>query len=330
MRGVLRYDWGYVESQAANVGDAPMNRRQFLVAGGSVAAVGLSSLAVPSSTRGGEGSERRFKLDYAPHFGLFENLAGRDPVDQLKFAADQGFTAWEDNGMARRPVAEQERIARAMEKLGMRMGVFVATASFSEVTFAGTDQGARERVLQDIKQAIEVAKRVNARWMTVVPGLYDRKLPWDYQTYVCIELLKRCCELLEPHGLVMVLEPLNRRTNHPGVFLYRSDQAYLICKAVNSPSCKILFDIYHQQITEGNLIPNIDLVWDEIGYFQAGDNPGRKEPGTGEINYRNVFAHIYRKGYTGIIGMEHGKSRPGPEGEKALIDAYVWADSFDA
>src|SRR5690606_1754145 len=99
-------------------------------------------------------------------------------------------------------------------------------------------------------------------------------------------------------------------------------------KAVNSPACKILFDIYHQQITEGNIIPNIDLAWDEIAYFQVGDNPGRKEPGTGELNYRHIFRHIHSKGFTGIVGMEHGNSQPGPEGEQAVIDAYVAADNF--
>ena len=126
----------------------------------------------------------------------------------------------------------------------------------------------------------------------------------------------------------MVLEPLNPWRDHGGCFLTKVPQAFLICRAVNSPSCKILDDLYHQQITEGNLIPNIDRSWSEIGYFQTGDNPGRKEPGTGEINYRNVFGHIHAKGFDGILGMEHGNSRGGKEGERAVIDAYVEADSF--
>ena len=83
------------------------------------------------------------------------------------------------------------------------------------------------------------------------------------------------------------------------------------------------------QKNEGNLITNIDYCWDEIAYFQLGDNPGRKEPGTGEINYKNIFKHIYDKGFDGIMGMEHGKSMDGEEGELALIDAYVRADDFE-
>jgi hydroxypyruvate isomerase len=125
----------------------------------------------------------------------------------------------------------------------------------------------------------------------------------------------------------MVLEPLNFR-DHPGLFLSESPQAYEICKAVDSPSCKILFDIYHQQIQEGNLIPNIEKCWDEIGYFQIGDNPGRNEPTTGEINYTNVFKYIHSRGYDGILGMEHGNSRRDKLGEQAVIDAYVKVDQF--
>ena len=84
----------------------------------------------------------------------------------------------------------------------------------------------------------------------------------------------------------------------------------------------ILQDLYHQQATEGNLIDHMNAAWDHIPYFQVGDNPGRREPGTGEINYANVFKHIHGRGYTGIVGMEHGKSIGGKEGEVALIEAY--------
>jgi len=125
-----------------------------------------------------------------------------------------------------------------------------------------------------------------------------------------------------------VLEPLNTLTDHPGMFLTTSPQAYAICRAVNSPACKILFDCYHQQITEGNLIPNIDAAWDEIAYIQVGDNPGRNEPTTGEINYCTVFHHLHDKGYDGIVGMEHGQSTPGRAGEQAVIDAYVTSDTI--
>jgi hydroxypyruvate isomerase len=116
--------------------------------------------------------------------------------------------------------------------------------------------------------------------------------------------------------------------DHPGLFLNKAAQAYEVCRAVNSPSCKILFDIYHQQKHEGNLIPNIDRAWNEIAYFQVGDNPGRNEPTTGEINYLNLFRHIHSKSTQMILGMEHGNSKPGKEGERAVIEAYRKTDQF--
>jgi hydroxypyruvate isomerase len=163
--------------------------------------------------------------------------------------------------------------------------------------------------------------------MTVVPGHVDLRLDNDYQTANVIETLKQASAILEPHGIVMVLEPLNF-SDHPGLFLKESPQAYQICKAVNSPSCKILFDIYHQQIQEGNLLPNIEKCWDEIAYFQIGDNPGRNEPTSGEINYKNVFKYIHSKGFDGVLGMEHGNSIKGKEGEQRVIQAYVESDGF--
>eukprot|EP01118_Nematostelium_gracile_P001276 TRINITY_DN11321_c0_g9_i1.p1 TRINITY_DN11321_c0_g9~~TRINITY_DN11321_c0_g9_i1.p1 ORF type:complete len:100 (-),score=13.36 TRINITY_DN11321_c0_g9_i1:25-324(-) len=93
-------------------------------------------------------------------------------------------------------------------------------------------------------------------------------------------------------------------------------------------SCKILYDIYHMQKTEGNLIVNMDRCWDEIAYIQIGDNPGRKEPTTGEIHYKNLFKHIHGKGYKGVMGMEHGNSRPEAAGEQRVIQAYREVDQF--
>ncbi len=159
--------------------------------------------------------------------------------------------------------------------------------------------------------------------MTVVPGFFDRKQNMGMQTANVVDALRRGAEIFESHGLVMVLEPLS---DTPELFLRTSDQSYEICKAVKSPSCKILYDIYHMQRNEGNLMANIDATWDEIAYFQIGDNPGRKEPGTGEINYKNIFAHIHQKGYQGVLGMEHGVAGEGKAGEQALIEAYRRVD----
>ncbi|HUF22720.1 MAG TPA: TIM barrel protein [Vicinamibacterales bacterium] len=272
---------------------------------------------------------RKFRLAYAPHFGMFREHTGPDLVAQLEFMASEGFPALEDNGMRGRAVADQELIGRTLQRLHMRMGVFVAhTINWTAPTLTTSDPAHRDAFLKEIRESVDIAKRVGATWMTVVPGHVDRRPHIDYQTANVIETLRRAAEMLEPHGLVIVLEPLNTLRNHPGMFLTSTPQAHLICRAVDSPSCKILFDVYHQQITEGNLIPNINTAWNDIAYFQVGDNPGRNEPGTGEINYQNVFRHIHGKGYTGIVGMEHGNAAKGKAGERAVIDAYVRADAW--
>lgn len=304
-----------------------MNRRDFLATGATavVGASAMETLAAPAAPA------RKFKLNYAPHFGMFKNHAGDDLVAQLQFMADQGFTALEDNGAPDRPIADQEKIGKTLADLKMTMGVFVATKDFNNATFALTTwkPELREPILKDMRNAVEVAKRINAKWCTVVPGCHDERLDWDYQTASVIDMFRRCAEIAEKAGLVIVMEPLNTRRDHPKLFLNKISQGYSICRAVNSPSVKILYDMYHQQITEGNIIPNIDLAYSEVAYFQVGDNPGRKEPTSGEMNYRNIFKHIHSKGFTGVVGMEHGNARPGKEGEQALIDAYVWSDSFD-
>ena len=304
-----------------------MNRRNFSQLLG-VSSLGL--LSGPSSFANNIQSslKKPFRLNYAPHIGMFRNHAGENPIDQLNFMADQGFVAFEDNDMRIRDIKLQNEMAETMTKLNIQMGVFVAHKIYwNKPNLASGDQNMREEFLNYIKKSITVAKRVNAKWMTVVPGHVDLSQNLAYQTAHVVESLKQASALLEPHGIIMVLEPLNFR-DHPGLFLTESPQAYEICKSVNSPSCKILFDIYHQQIQEGNLIPNIEKCWDEIGYFQIGDNPGRNEPTTGEINYKNIFKYIHKKGFDGILGMEHGNSIKGKRGELGVIEAYRSVDQF--
>lgn len=302
-----------------------MDRRDFL----STSIASGAALAASGSAARGPLPAAPFSLKYAPHFGMFrEHAGGNDLVAQLEFMASEGFTALEDNNMRTRPVADQERIAAAMSRLKMQMGVFVAhTIDWNEPGIPSGRPEKIDRFLSEVRESVDVAKRVNAKWMTVVPGRRDERRDMDFQTAVVIDTLRKAAAILEPHGLVMVLEMLNTRIDHPGQFFNTTAQGYVIARAVNSPSCKLLYDMYHMQITEGNIIPNMNTAWAEIAYLQVGDNPGRKEPGTGEINYRNVFAHVRSKGFTGIVGMEHGNSKPGKDGERAVIDAYRAADS---
>jgi len=269
----------------------------------------------------------KFQLRYAPSFGQFKRHAGTDLLAQIQFAEAEGFTAMFDNGLMDRPVEQQELIARELARRSMAIGPFVLYADFGQKSFVLRDKDVRAAMVAKVRAGVETMKRTGNTLALLVPGRLDESLAWDYQTTNVVENLRACMEVCEPAGLVLVLEPLNPK-NHPGLFLTRIPQAYQICKAVDSPSCKIVNDLYHQQVTEGNLIPNIDAAWDQIAAFHLGDNPGRTEPTTGEINYRNIFEWIRNKGYQGVLCMEHGQKKPGIEGERAVIDAYRTCDRF--
>ncbi len=307
-----------------------MQRRKFmqqaLLTGGALVTSAVSASA-GNILKANRPEEKIFKLNYGIHDGMFKNHAGDDFIEQIKFAHSAGFRSIEDNGMMGRPVEQQKKIGDTLAKLGMTMGVFVITSNnwHWKTSLASGKQEWIDLMIKDCNEAVEVAKRCNAKWMTVVPGNYERSLSADFQTINVINALRKAADILAPHGLVMVLEALS---DNPDLFLRHSDQTSMICKAVNSPACKFLFDMYHMQRNEGNIINNLDSNWDEIGYLQIGDNPGRNEPGTGEMNYKNIFKHIASKGYKGVLGMEHGNVKPGKEGELALIKAYRDADDF--
>lgn len=303
-----------------------MDRRSFIASGlaaGAVISADMAVFAAETETQTG----KSFRLKYAPSLGQFKHHAGEDPVDAIKFMHDQGFGAIFDNGLMGKPKEMQEKIANALQEHTMDLGPFVLYADFGKESFVLSDAAVREELLGRVKEGIETAKRTQAKWALMVPGRYNQRMEWGYQTANVIENLKYITELCESSGLIIVLEPLNKH-DHPGLFLTTVAQAYHICRAVNHPCCKIVNDLYHQQITEGNLIPNIDRAWSEIASFHLGDNPGRKEPGTGEINYRNIFKHLHQKSYQGVLCMEHGLSKSGKEGEQALLQAYRECDSF--
>ncbi len=301
-----------------------LSRRTVLAAGAA------SSLVAATAGAGAQrppSNAARFALGYAPHEGSFASRGGL--IEQIAYAADQGFTAWEDNEARSRPVAEQEAMARALASRGMTMGVFVASMprwAQSRPLLGGNDEAEREGFLADIRSSIEVAKRLNANRMTVVTGFLDNKLPLDIQTARVIDVMRKAGDIVAPHGLAMVMEPLNTRTNHPGVYMQTIAQGYAVARGANSPGVKILADLYHEQIQSGNLIPTLAACWSEIGYIQFGDNPGRNEPGTGEINYANIVRWLKDKRYAGVIGMEHGNATKGRAGEERLIAAYRTID----
>ena len=277
-----------------------------------------------------------FKLNYAPHFGTFAS-AGSDIIDQIKYAADLGFKSFEDNAFAGVPMPNLmgigmlgqtpeylDKIGKTLSDLHMEMGTFVMGPVNwpPNAAFTSGKEEFRNIFLDKCRQAVQVGKRLNGKYVTVVPDATDPSLPYEIQTANVLESLKRAAEIFEPHGMVMLLEPLSFP---PQVYLKTSAQCYLLAKAVGSPACKILFDLFHLQQNEGHLQRNIDLVWDEI------DVPQRFEPGTGEINHEIVFKHIYQKsmatGKNFIFGMEHYNAVAGVAGEQKLLDMYKYLDN---
>ncbi len=305
-----------------------MDRHTFIkntsLAGAAALVFGIAD-PVASSARS-QKKEKPFNMKFSPEFGIFKEVVGKDVIDQIKWGYDQGFRSWENTGLKNRPVQEQESISKTVQQLGMEFGQFVGTMNFKEVTFAGRNQNIRENVLNEVRASVEIAKRMNTKFIHNVLGMSDPKLPWDFQMANAIELLKRVADIYEPHGIVMVMETMNHKINHPGMFLHLIPQAYAMAKAVGSPSLKILFDFYHVQIQEGNIIPTLDYAWDEVAYMQIGDTPGRNEPTSGEINFVNVLQYVQDKGYRGFMGMEHGISKPGREGNLAALAAYRSVD----
>lgn len=301
-----------------------LSRRMVLAGSAAVAAAAGTSLGGSAAAQ----NAPRFSLGYAPHEGAFASRGNR--LEQIAYAADQGFTAWEDNEASFRSVEEQTAMARTLRQRGMTMGVFVASMpKWGEMRplLGGNDDAEREGFLADIRASVDVAKRLEAKWMTVVPGFLDRKLPLEIQTARIIDTMRRAAEIVEPHGLIMVMEPLNTLTDHPGVFLQTIPQGFAVARAVNSPAVKVLADLYHEQIQAGNLIRTLETCWSEIAYIQFGDNPGRKEPGSGEINYRNIVRWLRARNFAGVIGMEHGNSVEGRAGEDKLVAAYREIDA---
>jgi hydroxypyruvate isomerase len=200
------------------------------------------------------------------------------------------FWVWWDKNL--------DEITEANERNGMHLMGF-CTHFVSLVNPAK-----RNEYLDGLGRTIETAKKLKAGLIISQVGNELEGVARENQQESLIEGLKKAAKMLDGTGIVLAFEPLNLLYDHKGYFLSATAEAYQIAKTVGSPHVKILFDIYHQQITEGNVINNIRDHFDEIAHFHVADNPGRHEIGTGEINYPNVLAEIAKLGYKGGVGIE--------------------------
>ena len=186
-------------------------------------------------------------------------------------------------------------------------------SKFLEWTHGMVYEDSHDSYISAVNETIQACLKLGVPNIIATTGNERFDIPREKQVEICEKLLGEMAHMVHDSGLALVLEPLNVLVDHKGYLISKSKEAFEIIKRINNPSCKVLFDIYHQQITEGNLIRNITENIDLIGHFHIADNPGRNQPGTGEINYEGVFSAIKNTGYDGWLAFECGSTLDIPE-----------------
>ncbi len=232
---------------------------------------------------------------------------------KLRMAAELGYSAVEF-------WAWWEEDVEAVAKTAAASGLEIASVCTRFVSLV--DPSAREQYLEGIAESIEAARRLGCRYLISQTGNAIPGVSREEQTASLIEGLQAAGKLLEGTDITLIVEPLNILVDHPGYFLVHADEAADIIRRVDCPQVKLVYDVYHQQVSEGNLIPTIRKHMDTIAYFHIADHPGRHEPGTGEIHYTNVLQAIRDEGYNGYVGLEYF-----PQGEpdaalKKVLEEY--------
>ncbi|MCP5536258.1 MAG: TIM barrel protein [Akkermansiaceae bacterium] len=298
-----------------------MNRRNFTklaVAGalGSVSGVATAAEEKPPA----------FKARFGPTFNQLPT-APKGYLDQLKFAHDLGFRGWEDNWLTRRDRKLWPQIAEFCRDHDISLGISVISTGHG-VDFSNPSEGDLAKLKADMAKGITLAKATGQTCMTFIPGGRN-DMPRDEQIVKSVDTMNRLCDLIEDSGIILVLEPVSHPMAKKEPLIRAFADGHLLCKTVNRKSCKLLADFYHEgQIGNGDkLIENAEAVWDQVGYIQYGDSPGRKEPGTGKLDLGAVTKWLRQKNYTGVIGLEHGVKGKGKAGLDAFIAAYRKIDA---
>jgi len=279
-----------------------MDRRSFLgVAAGTLALSGL-----PASLRANLPGERGLRLSVT--WWLMRNM----PVGEaMALLVKHGYEAyemfdWRNSQILETFVAERKTYPQ------LTCACLVANKGVEAPGCGLVNPRERDGFIREVNSSIEAAKKVDSKRLVVLTGNELGGMPRSVQMSNAVAALRAVAPTLEKHGITAVVEVLNTYTDHPGYFLYYVRDAAELIDRVASPNVKILFDIYHVQIMEGHLIENIRANIDRIGHFHIGDVPGRHEPGSGEINYRNVFKAIYDLGdrFQGFAALEYGPTIP--------------------
>jgi hydroxypyruvate isomerase len=278
-----------------------MDRRSFF--GLAAGTLSLSRLA-PALAANLEG-KRGLRLSIT--WGM---LGGRPVPEALGLLQRLGYDAYEMFDW--RNPAVLEAFVREKAKSPLFCACLVANKGVSAPGCGLVNPREREGFLRELEASVEPARQMDCRQLVVLTGNELGGMPRATQMANAVAALRQAAPLLERHGLTAIVEILNTYVDHAGYFLYSVRDGAELVDRVGSPNVKLLFDIYHVQIMEGNLIDNIRRNIERIGHFHVGDVPGRHEPGTGEINYRNVFQAIYEQGerFQGSVALEYGPLAP--------------------
>jgi hydroxypyruvate isomerase len=268
----------------------------------------------------------KWNMRFAPHIGLYSpdtpmflhSVGSLDPVAHIDFIAGLGFAGVEDNALLLRDDASQSLIGQALGRRGLEMGCFAFDPEhWIEPLWARNDDATQAHLTLELTRAANAARRVNGRFVTVLSGR-DPLMPLAMQLQGMIENLRRLAEDAQKHGITLLIEPLSQ-WDYPAMLINDFHDAYAVVKAVNHPAVRLMFDVFHVQAMNGNLLRNLDLAYDVVAMVQIADSPSRSEPGSGEINFVNVLKHLQTKGYKGLVELEHVMSEPGKAGEDAAL-----------
>lgn len=291
-----------------------MKRRSFLttcagVAGALTAAGKLAHAATP------EGPFAKLPLRMAVPYGWFDG----SPEERLKAAAAYGLPGIEWLG----PSGDLAELRRCSDITGVAWTCIGGAGAIAPGHMVQPAE--HDKTVEQFRANVERAKQLNCTRLIGLTGNQRDDATFEEQTRYVIQCLERLAPIAEENNVTIVMEALNVLVDHGGYFLTRTDHTMEILKAVDSPNVKMCFDIYHQQITEGNVIRNFQSNIDRIGHFHVGDNPGRQEPGTGELNYSNIFKAISETGYDGFVSLECGRSKGTAEAMQSTLDCFGWA-----
>ncbi|MEH7012539.1 TIM barrel protein [Neobacillus niacini] len=233
-------------------------------------------------------------MNYSLCIGAYK---GKDVIYHLEKIKEHGFNGLEYYGWWDLNIKE---VAKEQERIGV--GIIATCTKF----FNLVDETRRSEYIDGLKQTIQACKILGTKSIITQTGNVIDGVPREAQQQAMVETLKQCAPLCEKAGIILEVEPLNGLVDHKGHFLQYSDEAVTVIDQVNSPNVKLVFDVYHQQITEGNIIRNAKNYIDRISHYHIADNPGRNQPGTGELNYINILNAIKETGFDGYVGLECG------------------------